>query len=398
MKAKEVMLTLAAIVSLTACGKGSTSYSLLASGQTFQQNSAQDTKVDVLWMVDASATMANHQSNLANNFDHFINQFVAKGLNFNMAVAGVDAWLREFNYNAGTCTVDPNPTQDPDLLYTSSADCKITAATFGDLTQFRDGDVYGPIGGSAIRSGTFLLTSGMPALDIKNLFAINIKTGTRGDGVRESAFQSLRAVLRRNEDGSVGYNGESHTALASFRRDDAFLAVIIVTDEEDQGRKADNTAYADIQEYTDAFVAFMDGYTGGTAGDRRYNVSGIVLEDKNNCPYNLNSQATQGDRYVSIATATKGVIGNICSADFSEQLDIIASQIVSLATRFKIKGEPVPGTIRVSVDGVVVPQDETNGWTYVAEGGSHYIEFDGSAVPPQGSQLSVNYDPASLEF
>lgn len=386
---------LASAIVFAGCEKGDRSYSLLSDMNIFQQESSSNNKVDIIWLVDGSGTMVNHQANLAANFNNFINQFVNKGFDYQIAVAGVDAWMRETGYNGGTCLANPNPSGNPSTLYQSSNDCQMTLATFGQLTQFRDGDIYGALNGTpGIRSGNYLITSLMSPVDVIQTFAKNVSTGTRADGAREAGFQSLRSVLRRNADGSVGYGGETHTSLAQFRRPDAFLAVIIVTDEEDQSRKQNGNAYASIQEYTNDFLAFMDGYTQSSPINRKYNVSGIVLEDLNNCQYGLHAQATQGDRYKAIANASRGVIGNICSNDFSTQLTSIADRIATLATRFSLNREPIPSTIKIWVNGVSVPNDATNGWTYYTGGtGSYFVEFHGLSVPPEGAKIAVDFDP-----
>lgn len=386
---------------LLACEKGDRSYSLLSDVNIFQQEKSSTNKVDIVWLVDGSGTMVNHQSNLAANFDNFINQFVNKGFDYNIVVAGTDAWLREVNYSGGSCGANPNPSGSPNTMYVSSADCQPTVSTYGQLTQFRDGDIYGAINGSpGLRSGKYLISSAMMSpLEVIQTFATNVKTGTRADGHRESAFQSLRSVLRRNSDGTAGYNGETHTVLSQFRRPDAFLAVIVVTDEEDQSRKQNGTTYASNSEFTTDFLTFLDGYTGSSANNRKYNVSGIVLEDINNCQYGLHPQATQGDRYVSIADASRGIIGNICSPDFSTQLQGIADRIATLATRFQLSREPVPSTIQIWVNGQAVPESTTNGWSYYTETNgaesSYFIEFHGDAVPPEGAQIAVDFDPTA---
>lgn len=386
-----------ALLTLFGCGGGDPNFSLLPETDVFQQSTSSfNNKIDIIWMVDASGTMVNHQSNLANNFTDFIGDFVGQGYDYRMVVSGVDAWIREYDYNAGTCSSNPNPTHNPNLQYYSSADCNSTYANFGTLTQFRDGDIYGIPGTPGARSGTYLLTSAMPPATVLSTFATNIRTGTRGDGVAEAGLQSLRSILRRNSDGSIGYGGETHTVLSSFRRPDAFLAVIIVTDEEDQSRKQNLTNYSSDQEYVDEFVTFMDGYTGGVPGNRKYNVNGIILQDINNCPYGLHPQATQGNRYMAISAATNGVIGSICSTDFSQQLNDIARQIITLSSRFQLSREPVMGSIVVTVNGVNIPENPSNGWAYVLDSGFHYVEFRGSAIPPQGASIVIDYDPATF--
>lgn len=382
-----------------ACQKSNDSFSLISEQNSFTQGQGLvvNNKIDIIWMIDGSGTMANHQTNLANNFGNFINGFVSKGYDYHMVVASTDAWLREVNYNGGTCNANPNPSNNPNTLYISSADCQNTLASFGQLTHFRDGDIYGAANGTpATRSGIYMLTNLMDSSLVSSIFGINIKTGVRGDGTREGALASLRSVLRRNSDGSIGYNGETHTELTNFRRKDAFLAVIIVSDEEDQSRKQDNTTYSTIEEYVNSFIGFMDGYTGGVEGNRKYNVSGIVLEDINNCTYGLHAQATQGNRYVAIANASKGISKSICSADFSSELSEISEKIVTLATRFQLTREPVVDSIKISVNGTIIPPDAQNGWVYVTENGFYYIEFHGTSIPQQDTSIDVTYDPVTV--
>lgn len=390
---------LVAQILLVGCAKDGRSFSLLADSNAFTQEKTTSNKVDVIWVIDGSGTMANHQANLATNFNKFISQFGAKGFDYQMVVASTDSWLREVNYNGGACSSNPNPTNDPNKPYVSSADCFPTLTTFGAITQFRDGDIYGSkTGVPGIRSGNYLISSAMLPNDILTTFAINAAVGTRGDGSRESAFQSLRGVLRLNENAESAFPGENHTVLSSFRRPDAFLAVIIVTDEDDQSRKADGTAYASPEEYSTQFVHFLDQYTTSTEGNRRYNVSGIVVDDINNCSYGLHNQARQGDRYVSIANATRGIVGNICSPDFSDQLTGISERIVTLATRFRLTREPVPSTIKIRVNGELIPEGEENGWTYLRETDEfQYIEFHGDAVPAEGATINVDFDPVKAK-
>lgn len=391
----KIAASTALVMGASACSKNS--FTLSKASEGFRQEATINNKVDIVWVVDSSLTMANHQVNLGTNFSAFIDQFKDRGFDFRMVVASTDGWVRETNYNGGSCVSDPNPSGNPLTPYVSSADCKATHTNYGELSMFRDGDIYGiPNGSPGARSGNYMITSAMNQTTLVNTFKTNIKTGTRGDGSRESAFQSLRAVLRRNSDGSIAYGGETHTSLASFRRDDAFLAVIVVSDEDDQSVKQDGAPYADIADYTQSFVSFLDGYTGGIAGNRKYSVSGIVLEDINNCTYGLHPQAVQGDKYVSVVNATRGTVGNICSNNFSSALNNISEKIITLATRFRLNRKPDPESIQISVNGQSVANDEVNGWTYFSENGYHYIEFHGTSIPPEDAMISVDFDPVDL--
>ena len=62
---------------LTSCTKKDTSFSMIATGQTFQQNQAKvNNKIDILWVVDNSGSMDPLQQNLVVNFSDFIGKFL----------------------------------------------------------------------------------------------------------------------------------------------------------------------------------------------------------------------------------------------------------------------------------------------------------------------------------
>ena len=65
-----------------ACGGDESSFSLLADADVFQQASGSNDKVDILWVIDNSGSMATSQSNLANNMNSFISEFQSKNLDF----------------------------------------------------------------------------------------------------------------------------------------------------------------------------------------------------------------------------------------------------------------------------------------------------------------------------
>ncbi len=389
-KLKFYVLALLAI-GLGACADKSADISILSDSDTFYQSASVNNKIDILWMIDSSGSMAPYQQNLADNFNSFMSDFVTKGYDYNMVVAGTDAWIREVNYRHNTCG-SSNNSGNPNVRYYSSADCAITHATYGDLTHFRDGDIYGSVGQPQTRSGTYLLTSAMNPATVLSLFQTNVKVGIRGDGY-ERGFQSLRAVLRRNESGAPAYSGETHTVLSDFRRDDAFMAVIVVADEDDQSTRANGNSYGTTS-YRNAFMDFMDAYTFSSAGNRKYNISSIVVESSN-CP-GRDPSSSVGTRYMAVADATDGIVGSICDTNFSSKLSEISSKIVELSTRFKLSREPIPSSIVVKVNSVEIPNNPTNGWTYLADSGHHFVVFHGSATPPQGAAIQIDFDPTSL--
>jgi hypothetical protein len=343
---------------LSGCGPKSTTFSLLTQSQTFKQATPVTVmnKLDVLWVIDNSGSMDPLQANLVANFNSFISNFTAKGFDYKMAVTTTDAYLAAASYNN-------NPS----------------------LAKFRDG-------AGTNHTGYFMLTPSTP--NILQNFVINATQGGTGSG-DERAFQSLFESLKS-------------PLNAGFLRSDAFLAVIILSDEDDfsdltrpeiswrKGGLPDHD-YADPNLMTvNSVVAQLDTLTGSTAKNRRYNVSAITVLDQA-C---MQSHAAQmpttliGQRYIDLANATNGVLGSICDTSYATSLDFIQQHITELSTQFYLSETPNPATIQVMVDNQVIAQDAVNGWTYDSSANS--IVFHGSAVPTTGAQIGVSFDPVHL--
>lgn len=364
MKAKTYSLLLTALLT-TACGKGGASYSLLQDGETFRQNSAtQNAKIDVLWVIDNSGSMLSSQQNLTQNFPSFINKFLAKGLDFQMAVTTSQAYL-----SLPAFTPYYNSTPRPAYYEGQAQDW---------IAKFRDG-------APGVHSGQFVLTPQTPQL--LDVFMTNAMQGTNGRG-DERSLQSMRATLE-----------SAHNA--GFVRPGGFLAVILLTDEDDFSH--DGTAmyerYDRPLHTIDSYVQFLDGITGSSAAARHYTVNTISVNNQA-CLDSINNGVQKiGVRVGQLAEATGGVKGNICG-NFAEELDLISRSIVELSTQFPLGDrKPIAETIKVYVNGVAIPNVAANpanngGWYYNESANS--IVFQGDYVPAQGATIKVNFDPREL--
>ncbi|MNL37316.1 hypothetical protein D3C87_1594580 [compost metagenome] len=185
----------------------------------------------------------------------------------------------------------------------------------------------------------------------------------------------------------------------NFRRPDAFLAVIIVSDEEDFSHSTSSM----IEEYSNpnlrsvqSYVDFLDGFTGGTAQGRNYSVSTISVVDEA-CNTQLNTDGFNrkvATRLHQLSALTGGVKGSLCS-NFGSTLTLISDTIIQLSSSFKLSREPIPESIVVKVNGLVVLPDVTNGWTYDAS--TLTITFHGSAVPPANASVHIAFDPKTIK-
>lgn len=330
---------------LSGCaGEQNPTFSLLPGEASFKQSSVIDNKIDIVWVVDNSGSMANLQSNIAANFQSFIQNFVNKDYDFKIAVTNTEAWRADF-------LSDPS------------------------LAEFKDGD-------GTNSSGVKFLTPDTP--DLVNNFLINIQQGTSGYG-DERPFQSLKQALES-------------PLNRGFRREGAFLAVIIVTDEEDFSHDGSNYSNEDYNfpglHTVESYKTYLDNLTNSTEDFPMHSVSAISIQDASclasNTPYG--NIATRVQELVSL---TDGVQGDVCSSNFSDTLDAIQDQIAVLSTQFLIDRELLPNTLKVSVNGQAVSKSAENGWSYNES--NKTLRFHGSAIPPQGADISIQYEPLTIK-
>jgi len=351
-----------------ACNHGAGSYSILETGQTFHQDSAsQDTKIDVLWVIDNSGSMASSQKNLTDNFQSFISGFAQNGYDFQLAVTTTQAFLAN---SIWTPFYNSRPTPS---YYDGQSQATIA--------KFRDGVAGGQ------HSGYYVLTPSTP--NLTNNFVINATQGINGNG-DERSFESMETAL-------------TSSLNSGFVRGGAFLAVIILTDEDDfsngttRHQETYDSALTPISHYT----SFLNTLTGSTDKARHYSVSTISVPDQT-CLNQINNGAQKiGTRVRQLADATGGIKGNICG-DFAQELTLISKEIVKLSSQFYLgNSKPIPESIKIWINGTSVPNVNSNpagdgGWHYNADANS--IMFEGSWVPPQGAQINVSFDPEKVTF
>lgn len=351
---------LALMTSLSACDKSGGGISIAATQQDFKvEISTQARPIDILWVVDNSGSMASSQQNLANNFNAFIQDFVSLGYDFRMAVTTSDTWYSQYNSNA---------------FYSP---------------RWRTGnraDILNPnyaYQGSPTNSGVYVMDKDTPS--INSVFTTNVKVGTQGNG-DERAFASMQRSL-------------NHAANSDFRRNNAYLAVIIVSDEDDFSR----TDASFSESYTDpklipvsTYVNYLDTLTNSTAANRKdnYQVSAIAILNST-CLNTLNDSSQKiAKRYLDIADATGGSKNSLCDS-FTAVLNNIKSSVIAAAAVFKLDREPKDGSIVVMVDGASVASGSST-WTY--EQATNSVKFAPSYANSLSAQSSIKitYDPKTL--
>ncbi|MGE3611313.1 MAG: hypothetical protein AB7I27_17095 [Bacteriovoracaceae bacterium] len=265
---------------------------------------ASKAKLDILWIVDNSRSMDDEQNALGVNFNSFIHNFIQKDVDFKMAITTTDT---RAEYKG--------------LMVNGSAAKLTSAAAKSNQDQFMN--------------------------DFKNL----IKVGTSGSSY-EKGLEASEGFMQRYS--------------ASFLRPDAYLAVVIISDEEDQSAKS-------VSFYSDYLKSFK-------ANSGLVKVYSIV--DVTNS--NIGSGITTGhERYAEASRNTAGLISDIRD-DFANVLDSMGDSLINLMDSFALSNEPDVSTIKVYIDGIL----NTN---FVYDASSQSIKFNAGFVPSAGSEIIVTY-------
>ena len=274
--------------------------------EVFQQSESETKKLDIVWIIDNSGSMADEQSSLGTNFSAFIDDFITKDVDFKMAIT----------------TTDTSSSSKKGAMV-SGSDTKLTSAKAKENeARFKS--------------------------DFRNL----VKVGTSGSGY---------------EKGLEASEGFMQKYAMSFLRPEAYLAVVILSDEEDQSSKT-------VAQYTDYLKSFKN-----QAGlVKVYSIVDVGMSNRGG-----NGVTTGYQRYAQASTNTAGIVADI-REDFYRNLSDMGDSIIKLLDSFALAHEPVAGSLKVYVNGVL----ETN---YTYDAASHSIKFDEGHLPPVGAEVKVTY-------
>lgn len=279
-------------------------------------------KADILLVIDNSCSMYEEQTSLATNFASFIKYAKSSGV----------------DYHIGVITTDMDSSIDKGRLR-------------GDATNPK------------------VLTSTTP--DVENKFKAKVNLGTMGSGWEkgfEPSLAALTAPLVTNEN-------------AGFLRNDASLAIVVVTDETEQS----------AQQPPYYFNQFMN-----IKGVKRANlftfnaIAGFVSPVPAGCSYFLDDS-----KYANMVSMTGGVKENICTPDWAKALEALGKTAFGFRTNFFLAGNPeLTGgkTITVEIDGVSQPATDPRGgtvWSYDPVANS--VNFEPMFVPEPGQTLTITY-------
>ncbi|MGC4119460.1 MAG: choice-of-anchor D domain-containing protein [Myxococcales bacterium] len=289
-------------------------------------------KVDILFVIDDSSSMAERKQDLHDSLGNFYDYIAASSRDFQLAVT----------------------TTGVDLAHGGLSD-PATPAANGCLL---------PLDGSRPK----VVTS--RTLHARETFLENAEVGIEGS---EDELLLRPAVLAFSEPNLSGCN-------AGFLRDEAILAVILISDALDTDPEAVVT-YVNALYGVKGFhrmnqISFSAIYSRGLQTDQCHPEAGGVVDP----------------RVGQMVTSTGGVSEDICTEDWEHTFEAMGELAFGYRTRFFLSSTADPTyPVTLKVNGVDVPPTGAFGacWTFNAS--SNAIDFELHCVPEPESNIEVTY-------
>ncbi len=309
-------------------------------------------KMDILFVVDSSGSMAEEQASLGENFGSLMGELERLGIDFRVAVTSTDA-------------------------------CQSSLPS--DLSQRRC-----PMGGpSSFLQGGFIGANGKKILtpttpNVEALFDQYTNIGVNGSAFEHgltSAFLGLQKSL----------NGQN----PSFIRQNAFLSVIVISDEEDDGIGLGmKDAFSGVSYITQGLTTYrytdddFISYLQSIKSEGSFSVSAItgVLDPATNqiCRSTNGNPLELGTQYINAAKKTGGSLQSICDDRWDNLLESLGGDLGAQISQIVLEHRALPQSIVVTVNNI-----QNSDWSYVEA--AHAVKFNANALPPPGSAISITY-------
>jgi len=208
-----------------------------------------------------------------------------------------------------------------------------------------------------------------------------IRSVVSGIGSNDKGFYNMYANLQHSSMTSTG-----------FLRSDAALAIIVLSNGED----------IDGMSYTTRNDGFQElDYNSGVSTYNSYRNYFQSIKPSSSlrrfysvvCPggtcYNYGS--IRGQRYMNMADDLGSRSYNLCNNELNSALSSMKQQLVAVAeaVRFNyvvMNEKPMVSSIKVTKNGVTIPQSSSNGWTYVG-----YLANQATSYSPTSGNVRSGY-------
>jgi hypothetical protein len=361
-----------ACVFFASCGK-LPDYQVLNSTYAYTAAGELNPNVDILFVVDNSGSMSGNQTTLSNSMSDFIDSFSSKNLKFHIGVTSTDQYC------------NPEIHSPTNLPSNSACSSYWSGSAYNGFYNDKFSSLLSQYSGE--RFLTWL------SANYVSKFEDNVILGTGGSGFEMPILSATNAL---KDPKLTGWNN-------GFVRSDSFLAVIMVTDEDETTEHNSASKLYNSTNLT-PMNNRIDGFTNAVAALRpnldRFRVDVVARRPSDgtcsaDIAYGMNYMVNRiNSQYPAVAPdPAKAKISTICS-NFAGALSDIGDAIVQSVAKVSLNQLPANANeIYVRVNGVTVPRSTTNGWEYYAN--ENYIQFFGTAIPSAGDEILVDYTPAN---
>jgi len=270
--------------------------------------------VDVLWVVDNSCSMDEEQTALAANFPKFMQFFMDSGLDYHVGVVSTD--MDDFDHKG---KLQPDPWSGVRIIDPSVAEPIPVFQRMADLGTWGAADEKG----------------------------------------RAAAWSAL--VTQRD------------LANAGFLREDAFLSIVVISDEDDYSGNSPVT-----------LPNFINFLTDLKPSSDMVSFSSIV-GPPGNCP-----TAELGSEYLAVSDAIGGIEWSICDSNWDQVLQELGMQAAGLRREFFLSEVPVADSVAVWVVDNGTRNDFVNGLDFSYDRSRNSVLFS-SYIPNPLSEVFIEY-------
>lgn len=293
--------------------------------QDFAQDVKYNKKLDILFVVDNSASMNLVQKQLVDQLPYMFDSL--QSLNMDVHIATTSTTMNKYFKNVGRFVGEPK---------------FITNETPNFLEEVK-----------------------------KKIFI-----GEDGSTIEEG-LSSMATVL-----------SESYLATEGkgFLRDDSFLNIIVLSNEDDSSPEGWN-------KYAEFLDKLRPNYEDGTKS-WSLNFFG-VLSMTDNCSSSDWGYKYPGYKYMQLVDYSGGFKGSLCGNDLYRSVSNMKARIIQILTDYKLNQDPKIESIRVYINNVEVPKSDTNGWSLIAD--KKVVRFNGTAIPKAEDSIRVDFLPAEAD-
>lgn len=286
-------------------------------------------RLDMLWVIDNTASMKDERASLSQSIASFLAQADARGIDYQIGVTTTGIGEPPGGPTGQTCS--------------------------GGAEGAESGRLF-PVDGSRPR----IVTPATP--DRAGVLAANVDVG--GCHSVEQGLEAARLALSpplidNADDGRTPQPNDGNKGLL---REDAALAVIVVSDEDD-GSPGE--------------VADLVRRLRRTKPSSPMSLNAIVAP-----PGGCAGAVEPGLRYIEAVQAIGGVVASVCESDWSASLTGLADDLFKPRRQYVLAAPAEPGSLVVTADGL-----PASGWTY--DPATHSVSF--AAPPTPGTRLRFQY-------